>query len=154
MNLLCQTSSSKIPVVVRVIAGAILLFFGVMHAVGAAPMQPLVEKAGLPAPGAAAFLGTAGEIVAGLLLLSGAFARVGAVIAIGTMVGALLTHIRIPSDEWPQPDGTAGQEPMFLMVLAVLIILGSIFLAWQGAGAWSVDQRLCQKKPGGEPPAS
>jgi len=150
MNALCKTDASKIPVVARVLGGGPLLAFGAMHLSGAAPMKPLVEAAGFPAPELNAVLAPIAQVLAGLLILSGAFTRVGGVIAIATMLGALYTHAQIGTDEWPtpQPDGSIapGPEPMFLMVLAVVIILASAFLLWKGAGAWSIDQKLCKPK--------
>jgi len=133
-------------VAVRILAGGPLLVFGLMHLAGMAPMQPIVEAAGLPAPGLSAILAPIGEVVAGLMILAGLYTRVGAAIAVAVMLGAVTAHIRIPSDGWPQPDGTVGAEPP-LVWLALAIILLSGYLIWRGAGPWSVDSR--QGGPGG-----
>ena len=121
--------------------------FGIMHLTGAMPMKPLVEAAGLPMPAITAIIAPLAQILAGLLLLSGAFARVGAVVAIATMLGALITHMKIPNDQWPTPSEidpaimAPGPEPTFMMALAAIIILTAAFVIFKGAGAWSVDGR-------------
>ena len=143
---LTKTTSAKHPIVLRVIAGAPLLAFGIMHLSGAAPMRPLIEAAGLPMPGITATMGTLTQILAGLLLLAGAFVRVGGAIAILNMLAALYTHIQIPNDAWPIPVDTApNPEPLPLMGLAAVIIIVSAYLLYKGAGAWSVDHKLTNK---------
>lgn len=142
-NALIKTTSAKHHIVLRVLAGAPLLAFGIMHLSGAAPMQPLIEAAGLPMPGITATVGTLTQIHAGLLLLTGALVRVGGAIAIFNMLAALYTHIQIPNDAWPVPVDTApNPEPLPLMGLAAVIIIVSAYLIYKGAGAWSVDHKL------------
>lgn len=129
----------------RVLAGAPLLFFGVMHLVGAMPMEPLVEAAGLPMPSVMAILAPIAQVVAGLMLLVGVFARLGALLAIGTMAGAVVTHLKIPNDQWPMPTelgpNAVGAEPAFMLGLAGLIVLCSIMVLLKGAGAIAFDSR-------------
>jgi uncharacterized membrane protein YphA (DoxX/SURF4 family) len=143
---LTRTTAHKHLVVVRILAGGPLLVFGLMHLAGIAPMRPIVEAAGFPAPEMSAVLAPIGQVVAGLMILAGLFTRIGAAIAIAVMLGAVAAHIRIPSDGWPQPDGSVGQEPP-LVWLALAIILLSGYLIWRGAGPWSVDSR--QGRQGG-----
>lgn len=138
---LTGTRPDKHLVVVRILAGGPLLVFGLMHLVGVAPMRPIVEAAGLPAPELSAILAPIGQVVAGLMILAGAFTRVGAALAIAVMLGAVAAHIRIPSDAWPQPDGSVGQEPP-LVWLAIGVIVLAGYLIWRGAGPWSVDWNL------------
>ena len=106
-NALTKTTNQKHIAILRIIAGAPLFAFGLMHLTGMMPMKPLIEAAGLPMPGITAMITPPMMILAGLLLLIGAFARIGAVIGIGTMLGAVMTHIKIPSDAWPIPAETA-----------------------------------------------
>lgn len=138
-------ASMKHVIGLRVIAGAPLAFFGLMHLIGAMPMRPLVEAAGLPAPGLMSVLAPIAQLLAGLLLLSGAFVRVGALLAIGTMVGAIITHLKIPNDQWPVATTDAAQgpwpEPVFLMYVAIAIVLLSAYVLWRGSGAWGLDAR-------------
>lgn len=136
-----KTDDAVIGTVARVIAGAPLAFFGVMHLVGPMPMQPLMEAAGLPMPEIAAVIAPLAQLAAGLLLLAGALTRPAALLAIGTMLGAILTHLRIPNDQWPETNG-GPQEPLFLMALAVIIIAAAALAVWRGAGRWSIDGKL------------
>ena len=157
-NALTKTSNRKHIAIIRIVAGAPLLMFGIMHLTGAMPMKPLIEAAGLPMPGIAAIIAPLAQVLAGILLLSGAFARVGAVVAIATMFGALFTHIKIPNDQWPTPSDldptimVPGAEPTFMMALAAIIILISAFIIFKGAGAWSVDGRCASDSTTGLAP--
>ncbi|MFI4896676.1 MAG: DoxX family protein [Phycisphaerales bacterium JB059] len=131
--------------VLRVLAGAPLAFFGLMHLIGAMPMRPLIEAAGLPAPGLMAILAPIAQLLAGVLLLAGALTRLGALLAIGTMVGALFTHLRIPNDAWPTPAESGaiepGPEPLFLMFVAIAIVLMSAYILFRGSGAFGLDAK-------------
>jgi uncharacterized membrane protein YphA (DoxX/SURF4 family) len=70
------------------------------------------------------------------------------------MLGALITHIKIPNDQWPTPSEldpsiiVYGPEPTGMMGLAALIILASAYVIFKGAGAWSLDQKLGSDEPG------
>jgi len=144
-NALTKTTNQKHIAVIRIIAGAPLVMFGIMHLTGAAPMKPLVEAAGLPMPGLTAAVIPPAMLLAGVLLLSGAFARVGALIGIGVMLGGLVTNFKIPNDQWPTPSKVdpsimvPGTEPAMLTPLAIVVILLSVYVIFKGAGAWSVD---------------
>lgn len=138
LTCLRTTSMTKHLIVVRILAGGPLLLFGAMHLSGSMPMAPLLEAAGIPMASINAIIAPIMEVLAGLLLLSGAFARVGGVLAVMTMLGALYTHIKIPSDGWPEANG-GPQEPQFMMVIATIALLGGAYVALRGGGAWSVD---------------
>lgn len=146
-NALTKTTDQQHIIILRVIAGVPLFLFGIMHLVGAMPMRPLIEAAGLPMPGITAIVAPLAQIIAGVLLLSGAFARIGGVIAIGTMLGAIITHIKIPNDQWPTPSKidpsimAPGAEPTFMLGIAAVVILGSVYVIFKGAGPMSVDAR-------------
>lgn len=123
----------------RVIAGLPLLVFGVMHLSGAAPMRPILEAAGMPMPEVGAVVAPIVQVVGGLSLISGAFARIGALLAIGSMLGAIYAHLQIPSDGWPESNGGPQEPP--LIYLAVAIALLSLVTLVVGAGRWSIDAR-------------
>ncbi len=147
-NPLLNTTHSTLTLLPRILAGGPLLMFGFMHLSGAMPMKPLVEAAALPMPDLAATVTPIVMVLAGLMLLAGALVRLGALAAIGSMLGALMTHIKIPNDQWPTPSAAdpsiivPGPEPTFMMALAVLIILSSAYLLFKGAGAMSLDAKL------------
>jgi len=140
-----MNTHSKLLLLPRVLGGAPLLFFGVMHISGMMPMRPLIEAAHLPMPGAMSTIAPIAQIVAGVLLLAGAFTRAGAVVAIGTMLGALTTHLRIPLDAWPTPTATdpnaVGPQPLVMVALALIIIAASVVLFIKGPGAMAFDSR-------------
>jgi putative oxidoreductase len=126
----------------RLVAAAPLLGIGLAHVlVPEAPMRPLVEAAGFPLPGLLAPLAVAAELVGGTLLLLGLWARVGAALAIPTMLGAVYTHLVV--DVWP--NGHA-EEPPFLLPIVVLLIAS--YVLWRGAGRWSLDARRAHRRRG------
>lgn len=129
IGLLTQTNSSKVTIVPRLIAAVPLIGINIMHLTGAAPLEPILIGAGIPMPGINAIIGPIFGVLAGVLILSGAFARVGSVIAIGSMFMALFAHVRF---DW-------ADEP--LIVLPIAVIAASAWVLWKGAGAWSVDGR-------------
>lgn len=124
----------------RVVAGVPLLGIGLAHVlVPEAPMRPLVDAAGFPLPALVSPLGVSVLIVTGISLLFGLWARVGAVLAIPVMIGAVYAHLVI--DVWP--NGAENEPPLGL---PVAVMLAAAYVAWQGAGRWSLDHR-----PGTEP---
>lgn len=119
----------------RIVAGVPLLGLGLAHAlVPEAPMRPLVEAAGIPFAGLVSPIGVAIEIVAGLLLLLGLWARVGGLLAIPIMLGAVYAHLVI--DVWP--NGPENEPPI---ALPVAVLVCAAYILWRGAGRWSLDRR-------------
>lgn len=129
-------------VLVRAVAGVPLLGIGLAHVLaGDLPMRPLVEAAGLPLPALVSPVAVAVEIVAGLSLLLGLWARVGAALAMPTMLGAVYAHLVI--DVWP--NGAENEPPL---ALPILVMLACAHVLWRGAGRFSLDLRRVR---GGEP---
>jgi len=124
-----RTRPMKHVLITRLIAGLPLAGISVMHLVGAAPLKPILEAAKIPMPDVNAILAPVLGVLAGLMLLSGAFARVGAAIACGSMAVALYAHL---TADWPD-------EPPIVLPIAVLA--ASLYVLWRGGGAWSVDGR-------------
>lgn len=122
----------------RVVAGVPLLGIGLAHALVAdAAMRPLVEAAGFPLAAIVAPVGVAFQIVAGLSLLLGLWARIGGVLAVPTMLGAIYAHLVI--DVWPNE--TQSEPPL---ALPIVVLLGAAYVIWRGAGRWSLDRRQGQ----------
>jgi putative oxidoreductase len=129
------TGSHRHVLAPRIIAGVPLLGIGLAHVfVAEAPMRPLVEAAGFPLAAVVAPLGVAVEIIAGVSLLLGLWARVGALLAIPTMLGALYAHLVI--DVWP--NGPENEPPL---ALPIAVLVCAAYVLWRGAGRWSVDRR-------------
>lgn len=122
------TSPLKHMVVPRYAAGAALGIFGALHlSMDQFSMMPILEAAHLPLAGISAVVVPILEVIAGVMLVSGLLARVGAALAVPIMVVAIYAHIVA---DWP------GEVPFFLP----LVVLGSsVYVLWLGAGAWSVD---------------
>lgn len=130
----------------RIVAGLPLLGIGLSHAVVAdVPMRPLVEAAGFPFAAVLAPVAVAFEIIAGILLLLGAWARIGGALAAPTMLGAIYAHLAI--EVWPNG---ADMEPPLVLPLAVLA--GAGYVVWRGAGRWSLDSRALHVAQGPTPP--
>jgi putative oxidoreductase len=130
-----HTRPYRYTLLLRVVAGVPLLGIGLAHVFAPeAPMRPLVEAAGIPFAAVVAPVAVAIEVVAGLSLLLGLWARIGALLAIPTMLGAVCAHLVI--GVWP--NGPENEPPIGLP-LAVAVCAGLVL--WKGAGRWSADHR-------------
>lgn len=119
----------------RIVAGVPLLGIGFAHVfIPEAPMRPLVEAAGFPFAAVVSPVAVTIEIVVGLSLLLGLWARIGALLAVPMMVGAIYAHLVI--DVWP--NGPDNEPPL---ALPIAVIAGAGYVLWRGAGRWSLDQR-------------
>jgi putative oxidoreductase len=140
-----NTRPGRAPTLARAVAGLPLLAIGSAHVfVADAPMRPLVEAAGLPFPSLLAPLGVAAEIIAGLSLVFGLWARVGGVLAIPTMLAAIYAHLVI--DVWP--NGAANEPPL---VLPIAVAVAATYVIIAGAGRWSLDHRHTTTNRGTRP---
>jgi putative oxidoreductase len=120
----------------RIVAGVPLLGTGLSHIlVPEAPLQPLVEAAGFPFAAVVSPIAIAVKIAAGVLLLLGLWARVGAAVGVFMMIGALYAHMVI--DVWPNAPEVS--EPP--LVLPISVLVASAYVLWRGAGRWSFDRR-------------
>jgi uncharacterized membrane protein YphA (DoxX/SURF4 family) len=108
--------------VIRILSSVPLLALGTMHLAGAAPLAPILEGAGIPFPELNAVLAPIAQIAAGVLLLTGVRARIGALLALGTMAGALFAHLRF---DWVD-------EPTLLLPLAVVAGTGYVLVRGPG----------------------
>lgn len=80
-----HTRPYRYTLLLRVVAGVPLLGIGLAHVFAPeAPMRPLVEAAGIPFAAVVAPVAVAIEVVAGLSLLLGLWARIGALLAVPT----------------------------------------------------------------------
>lgn len=113
----------------RILAAAPLLLIGIQHLTGAAPMQPILEGAGFPSPELGATLAPIVEVAGGALLLTGLFARLGGLLALGSMAGALYAHLNF---DW-------ADEPPLLLPIAVAVFAALVVLG--GAGSFALGGR-------------
>ena len=113
----------------RILAAAPLLLIGLQHLSGAAPMLPILEGAGFPSPELGAIVAPIVEVAGGLLLLIGLFARLGGLLAIGSMAGALYAHLTF---NW-------ADEPPLLLPIAVLVFASLVVFG--GPGRFALGSR-------------
>ncbi|WP_411845806.1 DoxX family protein [Roseibacillus persicicus] len=133
MRQIARTTNQKSSAIVRILVSLPLLGIGIQHLIGTAPLEPILRGAGIPFPELNNVIGTGAEILAGALLLTGFFARAGAALTIPTMAMALYAHAVY---DW------ADEPPV---ILPITLILGSLYVIWKGAGAWSLDLRYSKK---------
>lgn len=142
LDVLLATEASTPVLVARIVAGLPLVGIGLQHAIGSAPLLPIIQGTPLPFPELNAFVGPLLQILGGSLLLVGAFARIGAALGAGAMAVALFSHATF------QPYVPAGSTELFLwadeppIALPIAVLLASLFVAGRGAGRWSLDLQL------------
>ena len=133
MKQITQTTNQKSAAIARVLIAVPLLAIGGQHLIGIAPLEPILRGAGIPFPEINSFVGPALQLVAGALLISGYFARVGAALTIPAMGLATFTHL---VSDW------ADEPPIALPIVMILL---SLYVLWKGAGAWSFDLKCSCK---------
>ena len=72
------------------------------------------------------------ELILGLILAVGFFARPGVVVVIGIMFVATDVHSVVDN---PSLFPLQPKEP----IIPLIVIVMSIFILWRGTGAWSMD---------------
>lgn len=136
------TDSSRHLMIARLVAGVPLFGIGLSHVfIPEAAMRPMVEAAGFPLPGIVAPVGVAVQILAGVSLLLGWWARIGGLLGILSMLGAIYAHLVI-EEPWP---GLSAEGPPD--ALPVLVLVGAAYVLWRGAGRWSLDRRQMATPP-------
>jgi uncharacterized membrane protein YphA (DoxX/SURF4 family) len=128
------TTDWGVLLLLRVVVSLPLLFFGVLHLVSPGTFREILVTAGMPLVDLHSLLVPLVEILAGVLLLVGFLTRLGAVLAFGVMVPAILVTLQV----------TPGREGPALPTLAlpVTLAVASFFLALLGGGSRSIDQRM------------
>ena len=95
MNKLQQTTNKAFPIIPRLIAGGILTFFSLKHFSDPGHFANIMTAAGFPMVDLNVWAASATELIAGILLLSGLFTRVGGFLGIATMVPAVIAALTI-----------------------------------------------------------
>ena len=127
-----KTGEARWVLIPRLIAALPLTVFGAFHLTGMTPLMEIMARAGIPFAGVNYFLAPAVMVVSGMSLGLGYFARVGAVVAMITMLVA--TYSKIVIEDWPGP-----MEPP--LALPIVVLLACVALLVYGAGKWSADLR-------------
>ena len=133
MPTLQQTTPRKIILLPRLFAGVPLVVFSAMHFMNPQHLREILTAGGVPMVEVNIWAASSAEMLGGVLLLTGFFARVGGMLGVGTMVPAILTTVRLAS----LPDApTVPPLPVPIMVLVASTIVMVL-----GGGAWSGDAR-------------
>ena len=110
---------------VRLVAGAVFVSFGVGKFTSHASELASFRAYGLPAPDAFVYLIGAIEIVGGVLLLCGLATRPASLVLAGNMVGAIVVS-------------GLGRGETISLTLAPAMLLAMFFLFWRGPGRWTL----------------
>lgn len=138
---LMRTDAPSAVILIRLVVGLVFLSEGIQKFINPAEVGAgRFTKIGLPSPEILApFVGTF-EIVCGILITIGLLTRLSVIPTIIIMLVAISsTKIPILLDKgfWAMAHEARTDWSM---------LLGSIFLLIVGAGAWSVDARLTERK--------
>jgi putative oxidoreductase len=119
--------------VIRVVAGAIFLVFGIYKFTDHAHETDSFMNYGLPSPGLFAYAIGVLEIVGGTFLVAGFLTRSAAALLAGDMLGAIVTAGRV--------EGGAIN-----LLLAPALLICMLVLLWIGSGRWALDGRLTRSE--------
>lgn len=151
-----ETTASSATILIRLSVGAIFLSEGIQKFLYAADIGAgRFARIGIPAPEVMGPLVGAVEIVCGVLLLLGLFTRIAALPIIGVMLVAILTTklpILLGQDLGPFQVRTLQRYGFWSMAhesrTDFAMLMGSLFLAWVGAGRWSLDEMRRRRRVG------
>jgi uncharacterized membrane protein YphA (DoxX/SURF4 family) len=128
-----QTTPRKFVLLPRLVAGVPLVVFSAMHFTNLQHFRDILTAGGMPMVDVNVWAASSAEMLGGLSLLTGFFARVGGLLGIATMVPAILTTVRLAG----MPD--APMVPP--LPLPIMVCVASTVVLVLGGGAWSGDAR-------------
>jgi uncharacterized membrane protein YphA (DoxX/SURF4 family) len=117
----------------RLLAGVPLVAFSVMHFMNPEHFRNILSAAGVPMVELNVWAASAAEMLGGVLLLTGYFARVGGLLGIGTMAPAILATVKLA--------GLASAPKVPPLPVPILVLVASAVVLVLGGGAWSADAR-------------
>lgn len=126
---------------VRLLAGAILLFFGLLHWIVPENFRNILIAMQLPFVSLNMIAAPLAEVIAGSLLLLGLFSRLGGLIGVAVMAVAIYATIVI-FNLTPQDLPPGLKELPFVPPLPLPIVTGllSLYIMVRGGGPFSLDQ--------------
>ncbi|HXY93787.1 MAG TPA: DoxX family protein [Acidimicrobiia bacterium] len=123
---------------IRIVSGAVFVSVSTGKFVDHMQEATDFKSYGVPIPNTAFYVVGVLELVGGLLLLTGLFTRMAAVLLAANMVGAIST-------------AGAREGGSFNLGLAPALLVAMLFLLWAGPGALALDGKL--RHGGGTRPA-
>ena len=147
MNKLQQTTDKAFPIVPRLIAGGILTFFSLKHFSDPGHFANIMTAAGFPMVDLNVWAASATELIAGILLLSGLFTRVGGFLGIATMVPAVIATLTIAGlDPENLPGGLTEVPFVPPLPLPIVTMVTSLAALVLGGGKFSLDKIMSRGK--------
>jgi uncharacterized membrane protein YphA (DoxX/SURF4 family) len=128
-----RTTPRKLILLPRLLAGVPLVVFSAMHFMNPQHFRDILTAGGVPMVDVSVWGASVAEMVGGVLLLTGFFARIGGLLGVGTMAPAILTTVKLAS----VPDGPMVPP----LALPIVVLVASAVVLVLGGGAWSVDAR-------------
>ena len=143
MKKLQRTTNSPIPIIPRLIAGGILTFFSIKHFGDPEHFRHILTAAGFPMVEISVWAASAMELVAGLLLLSGFFTRVGGLLGVAAMIPAVIATLKIAGlDAGNLPGGLTEIPFVPPLPLPIITLVTSVIAIIIGGGKFSIDKKL------------
>ncbi len=136
INIFRKTNDSKLTIAPRLIAALPLIVIGIGHLVDPGSFRMILDGAGIPLPDLNLVIAPVVEVTAGVLLLVGLFARAAGLAAASTMLVALYSHAVLDPSTLPE---TMAMPPL---ILPLAILASALWVAYAGAGRWSMDSKL------------
>ena len=131
LHRLRHTTTSRRVALLRIVGGLPLLLFGALHLIDPEPFRQILESSGVPFVDFNLIAAPLTEVAAGLLLITGYYARLGGALGATTMIAAAYSTVMLTQL------GSGPEVPPMALPLSVLTI--STYVLWRGAGAWSLD---------------
>ncbi|MDA8563786.1 DoxX family protein [Mariniblastus sp.] len=148
MNKLQQTTDKTFPIVPRLIAGGILTFFSIKHFTDPEHFRHILTAAQFPMVDLSVWAASAAELIAGLLLLSGFFTRIGGILGIATMIPAVIATLKISGLTVDTlPAGLTEVPFVPPLPLPIVTMVMSALATYFGGGKLSVDKKMSQTAP-------
>jgi uncharacterized membrane protein YphA (DoxX/SURF4 family) len=144
---------SRATLLVRVAVGGVFVVSGVVKFLFDNQGPGRFARLGLPSPGSLACFVGAVEIVCGLMLAVGLFARLAALpLAIDMVVAIVTTKLPLLFGAGPEPVAAMPKTGFWAFAyqarLDVTMLLGCAFILAVGAGVWSLDAYLARRRTG------
>ncbi|CCB89781.1 DoxX family protein [Simkania negevensis] len=128
--------------IIRLIAGLVFLFFGILHFVSPENFKHILQASNLPLADFNLIFVPIVEVVVGALLILGLYTRLIAIIGCITMAIAFYATITILHlDPSQLPDGMTEKPFSPPLIVPIIIFLMCLYVLIFGAGAWSIDKR-------------
>lgn len=135
-----KTNESKITIAPRLIAALPLIAIGIGHLVEPESFRFILEGAGVPMVDVNLVVAPVVEVAAGVFLLIGLFARAAGLAAASTMLVALYSHMTVDPSTLPE---TMAMPPI---ILPLAVLASALWVAYAGAGRWSIDSKSQESK--------